>query len=166
MPSKNPRLSVVLTPSLAAVVGALAEETEESASSLVRGLLEQSEPALRRMLELVRAAKAAKGQIGAGVASNLDRVIEDLHDALAVMDARTGRVIADLVDQAQEVKGRRRPTVGMRAQPAPARRSAPASTPVPVTRGSGTPRKGKKPREGGGVQTSKVAAKGVRRGRV
>lgn len=166
MPSKNPRLSVVLTPSLAATLATLAEETDESASSLVRGLLEQSEPALRRMLELVRAAKAAKGQIGAGVAGQLDRVIEDLHDAMAVMDSRTGRVIADLVDQAQEVKGRRRRAGGMRAEHAPGGRSATASTPVPVTRGSGTPERATKAKKREGVQAPKNARKGVRRGRV
>ena len=166
MPSKNPRLSVVLTPSLAATLATLAEETGESASSLVRGLLEQSEPALRRMLELVRAAKAAKGQIGAGVAGQLDRVIEDLQDAMVVMDARTGRVIADLVDQAQEVKGRRRRAGGMRAENAPGGRSATASTPVPVTRGSGTPERATEAKKREGVQAPKKAGKGVRRGRV
>lgn len=137
MPSKNPRLSVVLTPSLAAALASLSKETGDSASSLVRGLLEQSEPALLRMLELVRAAKAAKGQIGSGVAAAMHRVVEDLHDALAVADARTGRAVADLVDQAQEVKGRRR-AGGMRASHAPGGRPAAASTPAPVTRGSGT----------------------------
>jgi polyhydroxyalkanoate synthesis regulator phasin len=165
MPAKNPRLSVVLTPSLAATLAALAEETEESASSLVRGLLEQSEHALRRMLELVKAAKAAKGQISAGVASNMERVVEDLHDAMVVMDARTARVTADLVDQAQAVKGRRRAAGGMRPAAPGGRRTA-ASTPVPVTRGSGTPGKPASKRKRAGRPASKVATKGVRRGRV
>ena len=43
MPSKNPRISVVLSPSLAATLAALSEATGDSASSLVRGLLEQTE---------------------------------------------------------------------------------------------------------------------------
>lgn len=162
MPSKNPRLSVVLSPSVAATLAALSQETGDSASSLVRGLLDQTAPALERMLELVRAAKAAKGQIGEGVRGSMDRVIDDLQDALAVADARTGRVVADLVSQAETVKGRR--TGARRASGE--RPSAGLSTPVPVTRGSGTPRKGRQGAEGGGVQAPEVATKGVRRGRV
>lgn len=165
MPSKNPRLSVVLPPSVAATLAAISAETGDSASSLVRGLLEQTEPALQRMLELVRAAKAAKGQIGEGMRGSMDRVIDDLHDALAVADARTGRVVADLVTQAEGVKGRRRPAAGTGAA-RPSGRAVVASTPVPVTRGSGTPRKGTSHGKGEGVQASKVAGKGVRRGRV
>lgn len=144
MPSKNPRLSVVLPSALAATLAALAEETGESASGVVRGLLEQSEPALQRMLELVRAAKAAKGQIGTGVAVALDRVVDDLEDALALADSRAGRVVADLVSQAQAVQGRRRRSGQARALRAPAG-AAPSpghSTPVPVTRGSGHPGEG------------------------
>lgn len=86
MPSKNPRLSVVLSPAVAATLSAISQETGDSASSLVRGLLDQTVPALERMLELVRAAKAAKGQIGEGVRGSMDRVIDDLHDALAVCE--------------------------------------------------------------------------------
>lgn len=149
MPSSNPRLSVVLPPSLAATLAALSAETGDSASSLVRGLLEQAAPALERMLELVRAAKAAKGQIGEGLRGSMDRVIDDLHDALAVADARTGRVVADLVSQAEGVRGRRR----RGARGAGDTAAAPASTPVPVTRGSGGPGKGvnrpRKSRAGG-----------------
>jgi hypothetical protein len=137
MPSKNPRLSVVLSPSLAATLAELARETEESASSLVRGLLEQAEPALGRMLELVRASKAAKGQIGAGLAGNMDRVIDDLSDAIAVADARAGRVLADLVAQAEAGKGRRRPAAGTGSARPGGRAPEAPPTPVPVTRGSG-----------------------------
>jgi hypothetical protein len=132
MPSKNPRLSVVLSPAVAATLAAISKETGDSASSLVRGLLDQTAPALERMLQLVRAAKAAKGQIGDGVRGSMDRVIDDLHDALAVADSRTGRVVSDLVSQAEAVKGRRRRVDGVAGGTAAA-----PSTPVPVTRGSG-----------------------------
>ncbi len=133
MPSKNPRLSVVLTPALASTLASLSHETGDSASSLVRGFLEQAEPALARMLELVRAAKSAKGQIGAGVAGAMDRLVDDLEDVMAVADSRVGRISRDLVSQAQAVEGRRRGGGGRAAHGA-----APVSTPVPVTRGSGT----------------------------
>ena len=133
MPTKNPRLSVVLSPSLAATLAALSEATGESASSLVRNLLEQTEPALQRMVQLVRAAKSAKGAIGAGVTQSLDRVITDLEDALVVADHRAGLAVRDLVGSAESVKGRRRGTAGGAGRVA----AAAASTPVAVTRGSG-----------------------------
>ena len=77
MPSKNPRLSVVISPALAATLTALAEETGESASGLVRGLLDQTQPALERMLQLVRAAKAAKGNISGAKAFAESKFGED-----------------------------------------------------------------------------------------
>jgi hypothetical protein len=165
MPSKNPRLSVVLSPAVAATLAAISKETGDSASSLVRGLLDQTAPALERMLELVRAAKAAKGQIGEGVRGSMDRVVNDLQDALALANDRTGRVVADLVSQAETVKARRRRSGLAAAERSPAGAAPPhgwtakeeadfqayqavilareraakaASTPVSVTRGSGT----------------------------
>jgi hypothetical protein len=140
MPSKNPRLSVVLSPSLAATLAALAHATDESASSLVRGILEQSEGALLRMLQLVTAAKAAKGEIGGGVSASLDKVVADLEDAMAVADFRMGRVERDLVDAAEVVGGRRRTSgAAVRAGERRGARGAAEAvpTPVPVTRGSG-----------------------------
>ena len=164
MPTKNPRLSVVLSPPVATVLAAVSRETGESVSSLVRGLLDQCLPALVRMHDLLTAAKAAKGQIGSGVAHSLERVVSDLQDAMALADSRTQRVVADLVDQAQAVKGRRRPAGGGAA--AHGRPSSTGSTPVPVTRGSGTPGEPAKQRKGQGVRRPTRAAKGVRHGGV
>ena len=146
MPSKNPRLSVVLSPSLAATLAALSEASGESASSVVRSLLEQAAPALDRMVQLLVAANGAKQQLGKGLGASVGRVVDDLEDALAVADARMGRAVRDLVTEAQEVKGRSRGAGGGAADG-----GAPgvARTPVPVTRGSGR---------------AKPPVKGVRRG--
>jgi hypothetical protein len=163
MPAKNPRLSVVLSPALAATLAAVSEEAGESASSLVRGLLEQAQPALERMLELLRAAKGAKGQIGSGVADSLNRVVTDLEDAMAVADRMQSQVINDLVSQAEAVKGRRRR--GSDARPA-GRAAAPSpalSTPVPVTRGSGPQKRPSAALKAAGAEG---VSKGVKRGRV
>jgi hypothetical protein len=133
MATKNPRISVSLTPSLATLLNDLAVETGDSASSLVRGILVQTEPALGRMLQLVRAARDAQGQIGSGVGRSLQRAAETLEDALAVADARFGRAAGDLVSEAEAVRGRRRPT----GSGGPAAARAAASDPRAVTRGSG-----------------------------
>lgn len=136
MPTKNPRLSVVLSPSLAATLASLSDATGDSASSLVRGLLEQTEPALQRMSQLVNAAKQAKGTIGAGVGQALDKVVTDLEEAIVMADDRAGRAVRDLVDSAEAVKGRRRGTAGVAGRE-PAAALSSSSTPVLVTRGSG-----------------------------
>ena len=146
MPTKSPRLSVVLSPSLAATLAALSEATGDSASSLVRGLLEQTEPALQRMLQLVTAAKAAKGSIGAGVGESLGRVVTDLEDAIALADHRAGRAVRDLVAQAEVVPGRRRRAGGGAARAA----AAYVLDPRPVTRGSGTRERSEKGGKQGG----------------
>jgi hypothetical protein len=149
MPAKNPRLSVVLSPALASTLAALSEETGESASSLVRGFLEQAHFGLQRMLELVRAAKSAKGQIGEGVGRALDRVVTDLEDALIVADARSAQAVRDMVEEAEAVRGRRRRRGAPGASPAPQAPRNPRGSNRGVrssgkTRGegSGKPRKG------------------------
>ncbi len=136
MPTTNPRLSVVLSPSLAATLAAITKETGESASSVVRGILDQIQPSLERMLALLRAAKAAQGQMSAGVAASLDRVVSDLEDATALADSRVHRAVRDLVSDAEAVRGRRRP-LGRTGAASPPGGASAASTPVPVTRGSG-----------------------------
>ena len=146
MPTKNPRLSVVLSPSLAATLAALSEETGDSASGLVRGLLEQTEPALQRMLHLMKAANAAKGNIGAGVGGTLLRVVSDLEGAMGQADRRLDSAVRDLVDAAEAVKGRRR----QRASAASTGPVAAVSTPGLVTRGSGRADQGKKAKTSGG----------------
>lgn len=130
MPAKNPRLSVVLSPSLAATLAALSHATGESASSLVRSLLEQTEPALRRMLQLVLAASQAKEQIGQGVTSSLHQVVDDIEEVLSEAQHRLDLERADLVGSVEAVKGRRRPRV--------------SPNPRPVIRGSGSPAKSRK----------------------
>lgn len=112
MPHKNPRLSIVVSPAVAETLSALSAETGESASSLVRGLLDQAQPALARMLALVRAAKHAQSAITGGVASTLDRVVTELEGTLAHAEAVADSAVQDLVSQAQAVKPRPRAGAG------------------------------------------------------
>ena len=153
MPASNPRLSVVLTPSLAATLQQLGQATDQSASSIVRDLLLQTEPALRRMLRLVLAANGAKEQIGEGVGSSLLRVVSDLEREL---ERETGGHVEyqDLVDKAEavQVRARRAGGAGERQRARAARpQGSKAETPVPVTRGSGTGKTRRKDVRGGSV---------------
>lgn len=152
MAAKNPRLSVVLTPSLAATLAQISEVSGESASAVVRGLLLQSEPALGRMLELLKAASRAKDLVGSGLGDTLSRVVDDLETAVAVADERMSRMTGDLVAkaEAEELQGRRRSPGGGSAAPRRPGAVGGVLTPGPVTRGSGHP-KGAKARGRGPV---------------
>lgn len=155
MPTPNPRLSVVLPPSLAVTLAELARATDQSVSSIVRDLLLQTEPALRRMLRLVLAANGARGQIGDGIGSSLLRAVADLERELErTTDGAIG--YQDLVDKAEAVPVRRRAVSGKPGAPATglprvAASAQKARTPGPVTRGSGTGKTRRKAVRGGSV---------------
>jgi hypothetical protein len=150
MPTKNPRVNVTLSPSLDRLVGQLAEGQQMSKSQVLRELLETAEPALQRVVLLMAAAEKASREVRVGLGSSLDRSTQALQyaleDGLRGLDDATG----DLVHLAEAVRGRRvsasKPHPGARFV-APNTATKAASTPVPVTRGSGLPpgaRKGKK----------------------
>ena len=146
MPTLNPRINVTLSPSLDAMVARFAAVQQVSKAQVLRELLEAAEPALQRAVLLMEAAVKAPGQVMSGLASSLDRaqaVVEaELSSSLAQIDAAS----RDLVDQAEEVRGRRpaRGATPPLLEGAPkgrrkGQRGSPAvSTPVPVTRGSGS----------------------------
>jgi predicted DNA-binding protein len=135
MPAKSPRLSVSISPEMAHLLSQLSEVSGQSASSLVREFLEEAAPALSRMLQLLEAARSAKGAVREGLGGALDRVVTDLQDAYALAEGRMAITTRDLVAEAQAVKGRKR---GGGLPRGSAAAPAVASTPVPVTRGSGS----------------------------
>ena len=150
MPTKNPRVNVTLSPSLDRLVSQLAEGQQMSKSQVLRELLETAEPALQRVVLLMSAAEKATREVRVGLGSSLDRSTQALQhaleDGLRGLDEATG----DLVHLAEAVRGRRvkASTSGLGARSkSPKTAPAGASTPVPVTRGSGLPpvaRKGRK----------------------
>jgi predicted DNA-binding protein len=62
MPTVNPRLSVTLTPELAAVMDRMSALTGNSKSSLVAELLESSLPVFERMMVVLEAANQLQDQ--------------------------------------------------------------------------------------------------------
>jgi hypothetical protein len=149
MPTVNPRVNVTLSPSLDLVVSRLAALQRVSKSSVLRELLEAAAPALTRAVALMEAAEKAKPDIISGLARSLERsqtaAEVALESALHALDHSE-----DLVSQAEAVRGRRPGSGGGGAAHGDGAAKSP-STPVPVTRGSGTP---------------VAQKKGVRRGRV
>ena len=60
MATKNPRLTITLTPSLAAQLRRLSELTGNSQSSLIAELLDGSGPVFDKMIQVLEAAAIAK----------------------------------------------------------------------------------------------------------
>lgn len=127
MPTINPRINVTLSPSLYGMVGELAKYQRVSRSMVLRELLEASEPALAQVVAMMRAAEdmteAAKSRLLTDMDSALVKLEATKDQALALAAGAT----ADLVAQAETIRGRRpgRRAGGMRQRHAS---QAPQST--------------------------------------
>lgn len=119
MPTINPRINVTLSPSLYGMVGELAKYQRVSRSMVLRELLEASEPALAQVVAMMRAAEdmteAAKSRLLTDMDSALVKLEATKDQALALAAGAT----ADLVAQAESIRGRRpgRRAGGMRQRP-------------------------------------------------
>ena len=154
MPTVNPRINVTLSPSLDLLVVRLAAMQRMSKAQVLRELLEAAEPALQRAVTLMEAASKAAPGVLSGLRESLSRAQDKAEAQLAEQFSYMDGTSKDLVDLAQTIRGKRPRAGGERSAPpvAAARgksSTAPTveksvSTPVPVTRGSGHPKPGKK----------------------
>ena len=135
MPTVNPRINVTLSPSLFGMVSDLAKQQRISKSMVLRELLEASEPALSQVVAMLRAADDMNDAAIQRLKQDLGQTIESVEKKLdSAMELAAG-VTADLVAQAESIRGRR-PGVGKRSA---ARSRAPASVPSSSTHGAKRP---------------------------
>lgn len=151
MPTQNPRLTITLSPPLDAAIRRLSELTGQSKSSLIVELLDQAQPVLVRMAEVISAAKTATEDAKARMRSNLDEAQSKLEEHLGLVNQLWDEQTADLLGEVEQVQRRRKKgtgaaTDGMRASAHGGRRSGASgkhvekpAQPPHVTRGSGTP---------------------------
>lgn len=149
MPAKNPRLSVTLTPEAAAVIARIAHLRHVSSSSVVGEIVELITPIFERVAQALEAAAALAGEADSATRD----IVAGLDRAQSRLEAQLGLALGDmeagylpLLQQAEKVhrrsaRARRRAgdAAGAPTAAAPARTG---STPVPVTRGSGHPKRG------------------------
>lgn len=144
MPAANPRLSITLSPSIAALLREMSALTGNSQSALVAELLEEAEPVFSRMVRILRAAeqakRAVKEELVAGMDAAQERLEGQLGLALSEMDAFEGR----LLGTAERVS-RRRGRGAASSGDAGAQRRPPISN-----RGVRSPEKGQKRQKQGG----------------
>lgn len=97
MPTANPRLTITLSPPIAALLREMSALTGNSQSALVAELLEEAEPVFSRMVRILRAAeqakRAVKEELVAGMDAAQERLEGQLGLALSEMDAFEGRLL-------------------------------------------------------------------------
>lgn len=147
MPTLNPRLTITLTPAVVAVLRELAELGGQSQSSIVGELLETTLPVFERVVFAMRAASTIQASANAEIASGLERAQAKLEDQLGLMLDDVDETLRPLLKEAGKVT-RRGAGVGAAGR-ALARTDAPKkaperlTTPVPLTGGSGHPKRRK-----------------------
>lgn len=107
MPTINPRINVTLSPSLYAMVGELAKHQRVSRSSVIRELLEASEPALAQVVAMLQAANTMNDAAKQRMLQDMDSTIKSLENKAEQALALAAGVTSDLVNQAEAIRGRR-----------------------------------------------------------
>lgn len=115
MPTKNPRLTITLQPSLAAQLRRLSELTGNSQSALISELLSGSGGVFDKMILLLEAAQKAKDSIKGRMAPELDAAQEKMQLALGLALEGFDDLSASFLDEAEQVSRRSRKRVPGRA---------------------------------------------------
>lgn len=108
MPTKNPRLTITLEPSLAAQLRTLSELTGNSQSSLIAELLEGSGPVFDRMIQVLQAAKTAKEAMRGKLVADMEDAQTKMEGALGIAMEGFDLFTDSLLDEAEAVTRRAR----------------------------------------------------------
>jgi hypothetical protein len=133
----------------------MSELTGDSQSSIVSGLLGVSVPVFERVVAALEAASTIQDSAREEIAAGLVRAQDKLEAQLGLVLGNLDEGVRPILEQAEKVKRRSRRLDGGRGAAAAGRGDLGGSTPVPVTRGSGST-----------AEVKKGTVKGVRRGRV
>lgn len=131
MPATNPRLTITLSPPVAAMLRHLSELTGSSQSSMVADLLQESLPIFERMAKVLEAAKAAQAALSSEMASSLERAQTKIEAQLGLALDQFDQGAAPLLELAEAVQRRRRraegpPLSNRGVTPTPTRKTLPA----------------------------------------
>jgi hypothetical protein len=85
MPTKNPRLTITLQPSLAVTLRRLSDLTGNSQSSIITEALEGAEHVFSRVVQVLEAAEKAKAQLKGRSAQTLDRAQAQIEAQLQIV---------------------------------------------------------------------------------
>ncbi len=117
MPTTNPRVNVTLSPATHRTVESMARLQRVSKSTVLRELLEASEPVLAQAVAMMEAANEMSDQARKKFARELDGTIKSVEaKGRKAMQLAAG-ITEDLVSQAEAIRGRRPARSGSAARP-------------------------------------------------
>ena len=118
MTAKNPRLTMTLTPTIAAQLRRLSELTGNSQASLVSELLEGQEVVFARVIQALEAAKLVKEEMKSSLRADLDRSQQVIEAQLGLVLESLDNAASPLLREAEKIRRRkgREPAAGMQAQ--------------------------------------------------
>lgn len=108
MPTKNPRLTITLKPSLAAQLRTLSELSGNSQGSLISDLLEGSGPVFDRLIVVLTAAKEATASFKGSLVADLEKAQGQVEQQLGLAIDTFDHVTKPLLDHAEQIKRRSR----------------------------------------------------------
>ena len=118
MPTKNPRLTMTLTPTIAAQLRRLSELTGSSQASLISELLEGQEVVFARVIQALEAAALVKDEMKSSLREDLDRSQQVIEAQLGLVLESLDNAAAPLLTEAEKIRRRkvREPAAGMQAK--------------------------------------------------
>ena len=136
MSTTRPRITITLTKHSHEVLARLSASSGDSMSQIVAGFVDLAVPSLERVVVVLERARSAPEEVRAGLRASIDRAERDL---LPAMFDTLGQHDMFMTEIEGHVASAPSSAAGGPAQRVPAAPKAPkrASTPVPVTRGSG-----------------------------
>lgn len=143
VPTLNPRITITLTPAVAAVLRELSKLAGNSQSAIVGELLETSLPVFERVVAALRAASTIQESARTEIAAGLDRAQTKLEGQLGLMLGDMDETMRPLLEQAEKVTRRGAATGDRAIARAAGGARKRVTTPVPLTGGSGPPKVGK-----------------------
>jgi hypothetical protein len=146
MPTANPRISITLKPSLAAVLRELSELAGNSQSAMVAELLETSQPVFEKMVLVMRAAAKVRDAAKEEMAAGLERAQRRLEQQLGLLSDEFDAVSRPVLEAAERIDRRPGRVAGHAGAGHGARPALPAAKTPPSNRGVRYPSKqAKKP---------------------
>lgn len=131
MPAKNPRLTMTLTPTIAAQLRRLSELTGNSQAALVSELLEGQEKVFAKLIHVLEAAHLAKGQMVSGLTEDMEKAQAKIEAQLGLALENFDEGFAPLVAEAEKIKRRK----GRAGEAAGDALASPAGAPARKRRG-------------------------------
>lgn len=132
MPASNPRITVTVTPSVAAVLAKFSQVTGRSQSSMVGDILSEATPMMTKMIKVIEAAKAVEKDMAASLIEPFDKAQAHVEHQLGLALDSATNTADDLLHSVEAVarrnaQGRKRSD---RALPRPALSSASRTSPL------------------------------------